>query len=1584
MTDIDASYMFSDADDDFQIESDCDESDFDFENDDPAPVVAKSKPKAKATKASSKPKAKAKATSKAKPAAKSKSTKSKAKAPKKAAGKKLNDINLDDSDDDLSNGDGEVAILGERSVNTHSPVRATTAAKKKSKKTVEETYTKMTQLEHILLRPDTYIGSIERVTEEMWVLQDDEIAKKQITFTPGLYKIYDEILVNAADNKQRDSNMDRLDIDINAAENKISVKNNGKGIPVEWHKDHQCYVPSLVFGHLLTGSNFNDDEAKTTGGRNGYGAKLANIFSTEFTVECADSERGKMFSQTFHNNMNSKTEPKIKDMTDAQMKKGDFTKITFSPDLAKFKMDRLDEDAVALLSKRAYDLAGSMAHCEGKLMVSLNGKKLAVKNFEKYLNLYKGIDPPSAYEIVNDRWEVGIGVTDGIFEQVSFVNAISTSKGGEHVNYIADQVSKRLAATIEKKNKGGVPVKPTQIKNYLSIFVNTLVANPSFDSQTKEFLTTKKSKFGSTCVLTEKFLKKVEKSGVVESILRFAKFKEKEALGKKGAGRKKVKLTGIVKLDDANFAGGAKSKDCTLILTEGDSAKSLAMSGLSVVGRDYYGVFPLKGKLLNVRDAAFAQITKNEEIKNVIDIMGLSFNTVYDETNIKTLRYGHLMIMADQDYDGSHIKGLVINFIHHFWPSLLDIPGFLQQFITPIVKAKKGKQVKTFFTLPEYDTWRESTGNEGKGWHIKYFKGLGTSTSAEAKDYFSHLDQHEINFVGLNTDDGKVVDIDIDSDSEDSLANATPDQASSGSDLITMAFSKKDVEKRKTWLNNLEKDTFLDYSEAQIEGVKFSDFINKELILFSQHDVHRSIPNVLDGFKPSQRKVLFGCFLKNLKNEMKVAQLCGYIGEKAAYHHGEMSLQGTIVNMAQDYVGSNNVNLLTPSGQFGTRRMGGKDHASARYIFTKLEKITRAVFHPDDDAILNYLSDDGESIEPDFYMPVIPLILVNGSEGIGTGWSTNIPNYDPREIIANLRCKIKGEQMKEMHPRYFGFTGDIKANASGKNNSLSYDVIGKVERPDDETLFISELPVKKWTQDYKVFLEKMMIGDTKKNKEPEIRDFKENHTDTTVSFTITASKEQIDAWEAGKGGLLQKLQLTSKLSTSNMNAFDEHGRIIKFENALKIIDHFYEQRLKYYTMRKDHMLKNMRREERMLSNKARFIEEVCAGDLVVSNRKRTEILSELKSRGYELFSKEEKSREDSEDSEEDEDDNSSDAELSKGYEYLLGMKIWSLTHEKAEKLRQELAEKTKAVRELEAMSESTIWENDLLAVAEALDERDAFHKQAALDELEAQQVNGKRKKGGAKSKKRVTKKKTKKSDGDSDDDFAMEKAPKKKPVRKAATAASTKRSTTKQLKITDTVKLAPTVKKTAPKPKRPVKTLTIEDSDSESESMTLKARFQKKSAAKSVSNPKKRASPRSDISEDLESFVTADFEPAALTPAPKKVKRSDAINLDSDSDSDSDEEPVQAKKATQRKPAAKRKLASKAKPASKSKPIEAKKSFENLDFLDDDEEEEFDEDALEDSDAEVEVEAFPPPRSRSGRSRKAVTYQLDSDSDSDF
>jgi len=581
----------------------------------------------------------------------------------------------------------------------------------------------------------------------MWVYDEDTgMQLRDISYVPGIYKIFDEVLVNAADNKQRDKTMSciRIDIDpyVNShliifsihkliinlfikslirEKNEITIFNNGKGIPVIEHKDEKMFVPTLIFGHLLTSSNYDDKEKKVVGGRNGYGAKLCNIFSNKFKVETSCKEYKKAFSQTWTDNMKNTKEPKITSSSGE-----DYTRVTFQPDLSKFNMTVLDKDIVALFSRRAYDVAGSTKGVK----VFLNGKRLPINGFKDYVELFIkdkedeiGNPLKVAHEVVNDRWEIAVTVSDKGFQQISFVNSIATTRGGKHVDYVADQVVSKMADIIKKKNKAGVNVKPFQIRNHLWVFVNCLIENPTFDSQTKETMTLQSKNFGSKCVPNDKFFVAINKIGVIEAIMSWVKFKAQTELSKQCHSKKMSKLKGIPKLEDANDAGTRNSIDCTLILTEGDSAKSLVVAGLGVVGRDKFGVFPLRGKMLNVREATHKQILENAEINNLIKIMGLQYKKNYSTPeDLKTLRYGKLMIMTDQDQDGSHIKGLLINFIHHNWPTLLKL-NFLEEFITPIVKVTKGSEVKSFYSLPEFEEWKKGT-NNWSSWKVKYYKGI--------------------------------------------------------------------------------------------------------------------------------------------------------------------------------------------------------------------------------------------------------------------------------------------------------------------------------------------------------------------------------------------------------------------------------------------------------------------------------------------------------------------------------------------------------------------------------------------------------------------------------------------------------------------------------------------------------------------------------------------------------------------------------------------------------------------------------------------------------------------------------------------
>ncbi|XP_008827665.1 DNA topoisomerase 2-alpha isoform X2 [Nannospalax galili] len=1159
----------------------------------------------------------------------------------------------------------------------------------KKRLSIERIYQKKTQLEHILLRPDTYIGSVELVTQQMWVYDEDVgINYREVTFVPGLYKIFDEILVNAADNKQRDPKMSCIRVTIDPENNLISIWNNGKGIPVVEHKVEKMYVPALIFGQLLTSSNYDDDEKKVTGGRNGYGAKLCNIFSTKFTVETASKEYKKMFKQTWMDNMGRAGDMELKPFSGE-----DYTCITFQPDLSKFKMQSLDKDIVALMVRRAYDIAGSTKDVK----VFLNGNKLPVKGFRSYVDMYlkdkldeTGNPLKVVHEQVNPRWEVCLTMSEKGFQQISFVNSIATSKGGRHVDYVADQIVSKLVDVVKKKNKAGVAVKAHQVKNHMWIFVNALIENPTFDSQTKENMTLQAKSFGSTCQLSEKFIKAAIGCGIVESILNWVKFKAQVQLNKKCSAVKHNKIKGIPKLDDANDAGSRNSAECTLILTEGDSAKTLAVSGLGVVGRDKYGVFPLRGKILNVREASHKQIMENAEINNIIKIVGLQYKKNYeDEDSLKTLRYGKIMIMTDQDQDGSHIKGLLINFIHHNWPSLLR-HRFLEEFITPIVKVSKNKQEIAFYSLPEFEEWKSSTPNHKK-WKVKYYKGLGTSTSKEAKEYFADMKRHRIQFKYSGPEDDAA---------------------------ISLAFSKKQTDDRKEWLTNFMEDRrqrkLLGLPEDYLYGqtttyLTYNDFINKELILFSNSDNERSIPSMVDGLKPGQRKVLFTCFKRNDKREVKVAQLAGSVAEMSSYHHGEMSLMMTIISLAQNFVGSNNLNLLQPIGQFGTRLHGGKDSASPRYIFTMLSPLTRLLFPLKDDHTLKFLYDDNQRVEPEWYIPIIPMVLINGAEGIGTGWSCKIPNFDIREVVNNIRRLMDGEEPLPMLPSYKNFKGTIEELASNQ-----YVINGEVAILNSTTIEISELPIRVWTQTYKEQVLEPMLNGTEKTP-PLITDYREYHTDTTVKFVVKMTEEKLA--EAERVGLHKVFKLQTSLTCNSMVLFDHVGCLKKYDTVLDILRDFFELRLKYYGLRKEWLLGMLGAESAKLNNQARFILEKIDGKIIIENKPKKELIKVLIQRGYDSDPvkawKEAQQKVPDEEENEESDNEKSDSVTDSGptFNYLLDMPLWYLTKEKKDELCKQRNEKEQELDTLKRKSPSDLWKEDLAAFIEELESIEAKEKQ---------------------------------------------------------------------------------------------------------------------------------------------------------------------------------------------------------------------------------------------------------------------------------
>jgi DNA gyrase/topoisomerase IV subunit B len=1751
---------------------------------------------------------------------------------------------------------------------------------------VEEIYKKKELRDHILDRPDSYAGSIETSVDTFFV----KGVQKQITYIPALLKIFDEILVNAIDHSVRTKQVSNIKINT-CIDGTIEVFNDGPGIPIVLHKEYNVYIPEMIFGMLLTSSNYNDKEERIVGGRNGLGSNITCIFSKTFKIETVNN--GLHYTQEITENMTVISKPKIKKTT-----KKDYTKISYLPDFKRFKISSNKSPAyigtMELIESRVYDTSCTTENVN----LFYNDVKLSIKGFKKFLSLF---DKEFITETIKGQtfdWEIAVSVHNSeAFRQVSFVNGINTYKGGKHVDYITNLITKSLISKFESKKK--VDVKASYIKDRLMIVLKTNIVNPSFSNQSKDTLTTNYSNFGIKIDVPDSFVDKIYKNtSLVSEVMSFVNYKQNKELSKTGGNETRKSKISVKNLDDAISAGTSKSSKCTLILTEGLSAKTFALSGLAVVGREYYGAFALKGKSLNIREATQAQLLKNEEINNIKKIIGLQHGKKY--TTIDGLRYGSIMLLTDADSvtydtpvllknietqeiitkpicevyddnwvidsfsgkeynqcrkylvwsdkgwtsikhvmrhkvskkihrvntskgcvdvtedhsllsheskeikvkdliiknskllhhqyiqekvfdykieddlafamgyfmadgccsidcktskvksdgtptvnnkwsisctseitlvvlkkifekyytftglqfcivkrlrknhksfsnknyiysleakvnctqisalyrkmfynslgeknvpveilnssiqtqkmflegfykgdgnksvktrgfdiqhktsilgmfqllhncgyspcinanhkklnvynvimskkncrpihtikkiidvsdkyadtyvydfetenhhfhagtgsiivhnsDGLHISALIMNMFHFWWPELLDIKGFIISMKTPVIKASLNTKVMEFYTISDYNKWKDITSTYKK-YNIKYYKGLGTSTAKEARDVFKDMDKNIVKYISNDKRD--------------------TDKA------MLLAFEKKKADDRKLWLSNYNIDNIIEFDK---DKVTYSEFINKGLIHFSMSDIIRSIPSMVDGFKPSQRKVLYTMFKKNYKKEIKVAQLGASVAETTEYKHGEASLFSTIINLAQDYVGSNNINLLKPNGQFGclspdtkillwdgtlkeakyirkddilvgddglkrivqktisgidemykvslengehytvssehiltfyipshksikydkvknntyitlwdnnnykfdkmtttydpedieykrfvqdalmkrkstdkcfdiplrdylsfpdsiketlfgykikkpilwekqdgfniidpkhifeyvsqgflkyipkrfiisdivtrtsiikglfshyrshleitlnyiripkestdipneiyiqlvfileslgvsvknndeymtiytdnnkyemfklklgeyiphtltfdklkieitslgkgdfvgwevdrnerfllgnfvvthnSRISNGKDAASPRYIYTELSDITRVIFKPEDENILNYIEDDGVMIEPEYFIPTLPIVLINGTLGIGTAYSTFIPNYNPKDIINNIERFISGKEMIEMTPWYNGFKGTIQDNI----------IYGLFERKNDTSITIKELPLTS-IDDYIEFLEKCIQD----NPSVGIKNFINKSSDKDVDILIIFdTKNSIEKIIKSQDGIFKTLKLYKNISTSNMHLFDENGKIKKYHNTNDIIKDFVKVKLNYNIKRKNFIMNDYKNNIKILSNKIRFLNEIISDKIVIYKKPKKEIIRILNSEKYDII----------------------DADSC--YGYLLNMNISSFTEETISSLETNLEKIKEKYNVISSKTEKDILVDDLLNV----------------------------------------------------------------------------------------------------------------------------------------------------------------------------------------------------------------------------------------------------------------------------------------------
>lgn len=622
-----------------------------------------------------------------------------------------------------------------------------------SGKDIGSEYQKLSPIDHILKRNGMYIGSIDNIQSDTYVFDEatGTMVKREITYNPGLLKLLDEVISNSVDVHLKSKGVDTIKVNVSRLTGEISVEDNG-GIPVVIHPSEKIYVPELIFGHLHAGSNFEDDE-RHGAGMNGLGAKLANVFSTAFSVYTND--KTSTFIQGYSNNMKTMS---VADVKQDKRARGQ-TIITFTPDYQRLGCV-LDEGNILRIQKRVYDVAG----CNPDIKVYWNDTLIKIKNFDEYCRMY--LDPQIDLVVdQTDSWHVCVAPSDNdTFEHTSFVNGVDTFNGGTHINYVVENIIYKVRDFILKKYK--LEIKPNNIKQQMRLFIKCKINAPTFPSQTKDYLSTQPSNYGFPWSPSEKFMTKLLSSGVVQNVLDWAEGEQRKAdlaeLKKINAAMSKTNyLKKILKFDDATTKN--RSQAC-LFLTEGDSASRPILSARN---SQTQGVFPLKGKMLNVRDVKISKIITNEEIHNLCAIIGLQLGK---EANVADLRFGKICITPDADIDGLHVTGLFLNFINEFWPNLIK-EGLIYRLLTPIVVVSKGKQEIEFLTEKEYLAWVDQ--NDTRGWKFMYQKGLGGWSTKEF-ERFLHDEKYHQKFTADDVRDIQGLDL---------------------------AFDKKRANDRKVWLS---------------------------------------------------------------------------------------------------------------------------------------------------------------------------------------------------------------------------------------------------------------------------------------------------------------------------------------------------------------------------------------------------------------------------------------------------------------------------------------------------------------------------------------------------------------------------------------------------------------------------------------------------------------------------------------------------------------------------------------------------------------------------------------------------------------
>lgn len=1030
------------------------------------------------------------------------------------------------------------------------------------RKDVEE-YEEVSDVKHVLLKPDMYLGDADRKTRKVIMYDDGKMVSAKIDIPEGLEKCIVEVLENAVDNKAPSlaDGYDPKYVRVNMSGDEISVKNYGRPISLKKRRDG-LYNPEFIFGRLRCGSNLNKDKARIGKGTNGLGAKLTLIYSRVFRVEVADSNEGKYFSKIWRSNM-SISEDSIIEPYDG---KDSYVKITWIFDKKAFGYPKnyvFDDTFIKYIRTRCIHLSFT-----DRLPFIFNGEYIE-HDMESYSKLYMSKGTKRLYITENSdtdipKYEVCIFYTPDKGRIISFCNGIYTTQGGIHVDTCFNAF-KQLTNQINKENPDTTKMNIRHIKTHISLIVSVRVKDQRCSGQMKEKMTGPKVDIK----ISKDVINKVKSWGIMDKLKGVIDDAISQKIIKTTDG-KKIKNIGIFKGSKANKAGGKKSHLCVLYAVEGDTAEGYAKNvrSFSENGTDYIGTFPLRGKILNPRNHSLKNISECEEINQLKKVLGLKHGKDYSK-DISSLRYGKIRILTDADDDGYHIACLLINVFDYLFPGITK-SGFMELFETPVVRATKGKVVLPFYTVNDYEKWKRETNI--KGWTIRFFKGLGSSTAKDTKEDIKN--NRIIKFV----------------------------HDSKTAETLDIAFNNTRADERKDKILKLRiKD------KEFKQNVKISEYLDTRLVMYWRSNIVRSIPQLVDGFKESVRKIFWALWqifhLSNVNvpnTPHKLSQVVFEACKISDYHKGDSSVDKLIKKLCADYVGTNNIPMFEGVGNFGDRSIGLKGAGSSRYLFIKAYKWIKYVFRIEDLDILQYnVGDKGESVEPKFYLPIIPMALVNGCKGIGSGWSTEVSKYNMLDIIDYMRATIRGEPTKKLKPYFVNFKGKVESIKGGFRTIGEYKVKGS-------DVYITELPIGKW---YKNYEDDFII--TELEKKDLIRGYDDNCKKDPKTFLEEINfKIKFKANSSARNCTHESLRLITNFSYGNMYLLNEDNIPVKYNTVDDIVKAFYDIRLGYYDIRKQRQIKLIKEKMEKLLHKIKLI-------TLISIDKKIDIRDRLKAELYE-------------------------------------------------------------------------------------------------------------------------------------------------------------------------------------------------------------------------------------------------------------------------------------------------------------------------------------------------------------------------------